>query len=461
MLRRLSRGRHGGVRAHLTSWEAAHCHGVHPLDDMWADLTFERLQRFLASAAREDTGMEAKGTEVHPDTLRRQVCAFANRPQGGYLLLGVSEGAGGFVADGFALPGRGTEPSVWVDSVVRDGGHLQPVPDVETRSWPVGGDRVVAAVRVTPVPVPPCVLRGAVWWRADGRSVTVTDVSRLRELFVAGRGVMDRAQADARQTAEYVWELGAGPGKRKGRQLGGAIGLATTGRAADVDRRIHDAGYQREIERLLEEKILRRDGHAIEQEREWEARAYTRGGVIRHAVERDATVWVRSDTSGAVGVSFRERVEDGTIDELMAWWILGAWHMALACHYRLGGSGDYYVSLRLDGNGLKDVARPVELIEIARGPIALPRLGEAAWRDYWRLRLLAAEQIASVRRETLRAVGRPSYENVLPKRDDDFWLPLEEDATGEDDDWSPVDADRALGLYMGRNRGRRARGGRG
>jgi hypothetical protein len=63
-----------------------------------AELELEHIKNFLDQADDEPLLWEAKGTKLDKAEVRRQVCAFANSHEGGYLILGAeraSSGGGG------------------------------------------------------------------------------------------------------------------------------------------------------------------------------------------------------------------------------------------------------------------------------------------------------------------------------------------------------------------------------
>lgn len=58
------------------------------------ELTRERLEQFLVDAGAEPLLWEAKGITANRGEIRRQVCAFANSHDGGYLIIGADESGG-------------------------------------------------------------------------------------------------------------------------------------------------------------------------------------------------------------------------------------------------------------------------------------------------------------------------------------------------------------------------------
>jgi hypothetical protein len=61
----------------------------------WTELDLPDVEAFLEQADDEPLLWEAKGTQLDPNEVRRQVCGFANSHEGGFLILGASRAKGG------------------------------------------------------------------------------------------------------------------------------------------------------------------------------------------------------------------------------------------------------------------------------------------------------------------------------------------------------------------------------
>ena len=99
----------------------------------WSGLTLEHVQRYLDEADDEPLVWEAKGTRLDPEEIRRQVCAFANGHEIGYLILGAkltsSADATGWVLDGLEFP---DEPPIFISNVIGDlEAGVRPRPDFD------------------------------------------------------------------------------------------------------------------------------------------------------------------------------------------------------------------------------------------------------------------------------------------------------------------------------------------
>jgi len=154
----------------------------------WNDLRLDHVQTYLDQADDERLLWEAKGTTLDKNEIRRQVCAFANSHEGGYLILGAGRASGASVEhrwalDGVSFPG---EPRPWITDVVVDLERgVRPRPDFDVVAWETTNGHV-AVVRVTPTSTPPSLANGTVYERLPGKSQTVRDPLRLADLF--GRG---------------------------------------------------------------------------------------------------------------------------------------------------------------------------------------------------------------------------------------------------------------------------------
>ena len=71
----------------------------------WEELQLEHVLAFLNAAGREPLTWEAKGGEVRPEHVTKNVGGFANTVNGGYLLLGFESSGGAWTATGFKCPG--------------------------------------------------------------------------------------------------------------------------------------------------------------------------------------------------------------------------------------------------------------------------------------------------------------------------------------------------------------------
>ena len=120
------------------------------------------MVRLLQEAEAEPLLWEAKGQRLDKHDIRKNVCAFANGNDAGYLILGAEQGKDGWSLPGWEFP---DEPPTWVSSVVGDG--VVPIPRIDVRPLPGESDnRRVAVVEVLPIATPPCFSRGTIYERS-------------------------------------------------------------------------------------------------------------------------------------------------------------------------------------------------------------------------------------------------------------------------------------------------------
>jgi hypothetical protein len=210
----------------------------------WQDLQLEHIRSFLAGEDAEALLWEAKGTQLDPHELRKQVCGFANRHDGGYLILGATQTKSGWNLDGMDFP---DEPPIWVTNTLGDG-RPNPYPDgLDVHAWPVGEGRHVAVVWVPPIATPPCNASGTVYERVSGKTIPVREPLRLAELFARGQSAHTSAREKARQAAHSA--IGHGESLPDYRhdypQFG--LGLAAVAYMPDVSSRLFSPWFEEDV----------------------------------------------------------------------------------------------------------------------------------------------------------------------------------------------------------------------
>lgn len=134
---------------------------------------------------------------------------------------------------------------MWISNVVRM--TLRPRPQIEVRSWDVGGGRRAAVVRVDPVAEPPCVTTGGqLYERVSGETIPVRDSADVRALYERGRAATERAEANALRALDAA-VVGALAGE--GPVLILALAVAPVGTARDIAAQVFAPDSE---ERLLE-----------------------------------------------------------------------------------------------------------------------------------------------------------------------------------------------------------------
>jgi hypothetical protein len=392
----------------------------------WSDLGLAHLTAFLDQAEDEPLLWEAKGTELNKKELRRQVAAFANSHEGGYLILGADrpKGAAKWAVEGLRFP---DEPRTWISEIIADPvGGVRPRPDFDVRAWPTTSGHV-AVIWVRPTSTPPCTADGTVFERLPGKTQTVKDPQLLAGLFARGDAARREAQGRADRAALSVmrdWlESDHGQFRREGffgessqdldpeqhdrDYIRFSVGAAATGYAPNVAARLFRNELAEEVWHRLGNVPV---GHGL-------PRAF---GASPDAVywSQDALTWrlqqtfavnaitiVRASWDGAAAAGQKIATEDAYPDRLAETRIREQWAWADELMLRLGGYGDVYVTVLLAGGRFPRVEAGTSVV-MRRGPI-LPGVDLA--------------HVASFGRELMRALGHPDEEPAPsePSNDDD------------------------------------------
>lgn len=385
----------------------------------WSDLTLERVRSYLEEADDEPLLWEAKGTALDAGQVRREVCAFANSHEGGYLILGASRpkpqpldaGGGRWVLDGVPFP---DEPRTWVTNVLTDQHRgVRPRPDFDVEAWGAPNGNV-AVVRVWPTSTPPCLANGTVYERLPGKAQTVRDPQVLAGLFARGDAARVEAEARAARVARSMlsdW-------------LGGKAGVFRTdwtppsGREPDLEEKIDHVSFAVGVAatgnppnisgRLFREELVN----------EVFAELGSRPSGVPHPVathvpdiplvSQDALTWrtqtsgfahsitiVRASWDGAVSIGRKLAADDVQVDTLAESYIAPEWRYAEEFLVgRLRGFGDVYVCVHVAGGGIGR-GRTAAYIEMQRGPL-LPGADVG--------------HVESLGRELMRGLGRLASE---------------------------------------------------
>jgi len=368
---------------------------------LWSDLTLEHVQAFLKEAGDEPLLWEAKGTKLDGRAIRRQVCGFANSHEGGYLILGAEQLPGGAGADSVAglwkLDGVEfpDEPATWVSNVIGDPeGGVRPVPDFDVAAWPAP-DGHVAVVRVIPTSTPPCMTNGTVYERVPGRTITVRDPLRLAGLFTRGDNARREAKARADRVALILHEAKEG-GVPDPAFVRFTVAVTATGNSPDIAHNLFRHEFATRLWEKLDDRSLgwprpyRRRPDPVE----WSQAALTCRHETRGPILNALTV-VRVSWDGAAAVHQQIATDIVNIHSLVESRVQPEWRLADELVSDLGGFGDVYVTVLINGG---PVPRPVEApdyVVMRRGPI-LPGIEEA--------------HVASLDRELKRTYGDPAPE---------------------------------------------------
>lgn len=135
----------------------------------------------------------------------------------------------------------------------------------------------------------------------------------------------------------------------------GAVALVAIVPDPNACRRVFDSGFQAQLNRLQEANYLRRDGHQFHAENDWASESFLVHGRITGRGP-DSYVAVEATHLGSIGVYFRDDVLDRTLDEMLAYWVDGAWALALASMRTLGLFGNAFGATLQDHRGVPEIA---------------------------------------------------------------------------------------------------------
>lgn len=367
----------------------------------WSELTLERVASYLDDAEGEPLLWEAKGTRLDAHAVRKEVGAFGNSHDGGYLILGAEQDEA-WELTGCEFP---TEPQVWVSQAIHDG--IRPVPPFDVRAFPVD-ERHVAVVRVQPSSVPPCIVRGTVYERVPGAAIPVKAPERLAELFRRGDIAREQAESGARDGARWLMIDGVGRGSsipgagEDGLKVQAAVALAPTGMLPDVSSRL----FTRPFEEALSEAVLAlhagpRLPTAAPPELSWSQDTLA---VDLDAIDVARTHWrVQASWNGVIGIYYLIDVTEVVIESLVERVIGAAWGAGVELLRRLAATGPMYVAVTAAGGpfppNVPNIVAPLQdrFLELGRGPVALDE-------D-------PAAHLQRIQRELRRSLGEHAYED--------------------------------------------------
>jgi hypothetical protein len=379
----------------------------------WEELRLEDVEAFLEQADDEPLLWEAKGTSLDKNEVRRQVCGFANSHEGGYLILGAERVSGDssepeWRLEGLAFP---DEPRTWIAGVIGDPERgVRPRPDFDVAAWQTENGQV-AVVRVASTSTPPCIANGTVYERLPGKTQTVRDPLRLADLFSRGDAARKGAQARADRAARVVidaLEGEAGAFQTWTAQQGEpdeasedetayvrfSVGVGATGNPPNIAGRLFQSEFAEEIWQELRDRPL---GLPPGFGSSPDAVSWSQEALMwRHQVvgPLNSITVVRAAWDGSSAVGQKLATEDVYPDSLAESRIGPEVRRAEQLVERLGGFGDIYITVLVAG-GRFPRRRDAGHIVMRRGPLVLP---------------VNDEQIASLGRELMRAVGNPEPE---------------------------------------------------
>ncbi len=350
----------------------------------------------MQTAPVEPLYWEGKG-ELRADSVRKQVCGFGNGHDVGYLILGVHRQGEEWTLGGIEFPDH--DPPNAITDIVS--GAVSPYPDgLDVRAFDVGDGKHVAVVRVPPVATPPCNTAGTVYERVSGKTIPVTDPTRLASLFERGDAARRSAELKAEQAALEILERA--PAERDA--VGVAVGLAASGYAADVGVRVFTQSFEMAMQSsittvLSGDVLIGPAGPVIERRVTQEALMLRSPGVHRLGWS-----WtVRASWDGALGLHWTVNVPRAEIDSIVDQVLRVALASGEEVLTMLAPSGPRYLhvitilgELSPVYSGFPGTERIPDRLVVKRG--ALMPEGRA-------------NVLASIKRELERATGLMAYES--------------------------------------------------
>ncbi len=275
------------------------------------------------------------------------MCGFANSHDGGYLIIGATQaGDGSWSLGGVPFAG---EPPTWIGNVVRNGG-VNPYPDgLDTRTFSTTDGRHVVVVRVPPTPTPPCNARGTVYERVSGQTVSVTEPTRLAQLFGRGDAARKEAHAKADAAAREMLFFGRGLNRYVSNRAQFGLGLAAPGYLPEISARLFSPDFAECVRATVDEldhgppnagrPSFRTD---VAQDSRLFA-SEGREGLLGRS-------WmVRATWHGTVGVYWIPGVDQMLIDRMVDDAVRAAWAAAESILAALAPQGPHYLQLAVAG----------------------------------------------------------------------------------------------------------------
>ena len=350
------------------------------------ELGVDDVRSLLDDSRAEPLHWEAKGVELKPGEVRKQICGFANSHDGGYLILGTHVSGGKWVLDGLSFPDG--DPPAWVSNVARG---VQPYPEnLDTHTIPVGEDRLVAVVWIPSTPTPPCNAHGTVYERVSGKTESVRDPLRLAHLFDRGDNARRRAASLASQVAELaIYAFGSRRHDEWADRVLFGVGLAASGYEPDISSRLFTHQFWKQLEKLVPAPIgPLKPNDVILEHRQDAVVAST--GERRHSHDlewRLVATW-----AGAVGTACAMFDAKSPHIPSLVDHVRTAWSVASDSMRLLRPMGPAYLALRIEhGAGTVDAG------ELTRGPI-----GTA----------VADDLLPGIERELMRLSHRFAFEDA-------------------------------------------------
>ena len=352
----------------------------------WDQLALSHLEAFLQGAPSEPLEWEVK-EDFNPDSVRKQVCGFANSHDGGYLILGVKrQQNGAWAFDGVGFPNRDAPSDV--TDVIANGG-VTPYPDgLLVRDFPAASGKHIALVYIPRTSTPPCITKGTVFERVAGKTIPVNDPARLASLFERGDAARQAGVQKAEQIAAGVLQQAQADSANA--QF--ALGLAAPGYPLDLTPRLFAPSFNTHAQQRISDML----GDAPQTPLGVRIFPSITQFELRYKLEsadkRLGHNWfVSVSRIGAVGVHWTMGVQRTTVASLVTGVnspLAKAWRYAHETLTELGIGAPRYLNLRVG------IPLPPPFASVAREAVFGP----------------SEDALASIQRELRRASGEMIFE---------------------------------------------------
>jgi hypothetical protein len=196
--------------------------------------------------------------------------------------------------------------------------------------------------------------------------------------------------------AQLAYDWGNSRPDTENKHMQGAVAISLINPDQMSFPEVFDVDFQKRVALLQEHKIMRRDGHVFGTKRVRGHTSFQVWGKIEHAVMVPSLISVETHLNGTVAIYFREDTDEAALDELVGWWVWGAWEMIQEIHDELRlPKVRAHVHVIASQGGLSDLKKPSTYdgprptIHFSTGPIALSPV-----RDRTGMRTESANQTA-------------------------------------------------------------------
>lgn len=289
--------------------------------------------------------------------------------------------------EGAAFP-NGDAPSDVTDVIVNGG--VRPYPDgLLVRDFPVAAGRHVAIIYIPPSSTPPCITKGTVYERVAGKTIPVTDPSRLAALFERCDGARRAGVAKAERIATDTMDA-AGSTRDRVRF---ALGLAAPGLPLDVTPRLFGWNFNARAQQRIRDVLNQHLPTPLEGDLIVEVTQFKLIYAVRATDPLLGHEWlIHVAREGAIGIHWTIGAERTSVASM----VKGidspfgkAWQYAHQTLNDLGLAGPHYLQAQIGA-----ALAPTWLSPIGRGDVRGP----------------TEDSLAGIERELRRAAGEMIFE---------------------------------------------------